>query len=60
MDKSMEYDVHPSDGLADDLNDDGIVLGEKTGTVADRNAMTRLGKEQLFKVRHNQGGGKEL
>jgi len=56
----MEYDVHPSDGLADDLNDDGIVLGEKTGTVADRNAMTRLGKEQLFKVRHNQGGGKEL
>ena len=45
MDKFVEYSIDPTDS-----HDDGVVLGEKEGTVADRNAMTRLGKEQLFKV----------
>ena len=45
MDKSVTYDTHERDPL-----DDGTVLGEKAGTVADRDAMRRLGKEQLFKV----------
>ncbi len=46
MDKSLSYRVD----AADDVSDETTVLGEKTGTVADRNAMARLGKEQLFKV----------
>lgn len=45
MDKSAEYNVDPSD----ELNDE-VVLGEKTGTLADKKAMARLGKEQVFKV----------
>ncbi len=45
MDKSVEYDVRASD----DLNEN-VVLDKKTGTVADRHDMQRLGKEQLFKV----------
>jgi hypothetical protein len=57
MDKSLAYSVDP----AEDVNDDGVVLGEKTGTVADRNAMARLGKEQLFKVsRHTATHRQEL
>ena len=53
MDKAVEYSVHVNDG--DDVAlDEGVVLGEKTGTVADRDAMARLGKDQLFKVRLNQ------
>ena len=52
MDKSLSYRVDATD---DNLSDETTVLGEKTGTVADRNAMARLGKEQLFKVsEHNQ------
>jgi len=46
MDKSAEYSIDASD----EINDD-VVLGEKTGTVADKKAMERLGKEQKFKVR---------
>lgn len=46
MDKSAEYTV----GLGDELNDE-VVLGEKTGTLADQKAMARLGKEQIFRVR---------
>ncbi|RMZ85432.1 hypothetical protein DV737_g752, partial [Chaetothyriales sp. CBS 132003] len=44
MDKSADYAVN------DDLEgfDDRTILGEKIGTVADRNAMARLGKEQQF------------
>ena len=45
MDKSVGYNVDPSD----ELNDE-VVLGEKTGTLADKKAMARLGKEQIFKV----------
>lgn len=45
MDKSAKYSVNAGDEL-----DDGVVLGEKTGTLADKKAMERLGKEQLFKV----------
>jgi hypothetical protein len=45
MNKAMEYSVNDVEGL-----DETTVLGEKTGTVADREAMARLGKEQLFKV----------
>ncbi len=48
MDKSVIYSTHERDPL-----DDGTVLGEKVGTVADRDAMRRLGKEQLFKVSSN-------
>ncbi len=45
MDKSAGYNVDP------DLEyNDEVVLGEKTGTVADKRDMARLGKEQLFKV----------
>ena len=47
MDKSLSYSVEPTD----DINKDAVFLGEKTGTVADKNAMARLGKEQVFKVR---------
>lgn len=45
MDKLAEYSVDPGD----ELNDE-VVLGEKTGTLADKRAMERLGKEQIFKV----------
>ena len=44
MDKSMDYSVNDVEA------DERTVLGEKTGTVADRDAMARLGKDQLFKV----------
>ncbi|KIX00815.1 uncharacterized protein Z518_09880 [Rhinocladiella mackenziei CBS 650.93] len=44
MDKSAEYNVDPSS----ELNDE-VLLGEKTGSVADKRDMDRLGKEQLFK-----------
>ncbi len=47
MDKSLSYRVDEAD---DHHSDETTVIGEKTGTVADRNAMARLGKEQLFKV----------
>ena len=53
MDKSVEYNVHVNDGDGAALGED-TVLGEKTGTVADRDAMARLGKDQLFKVRPDQ------
>lgn len=45
MDKSAELSIDPSD----DFND-GVLLGEKTGTLSDKKDMARLGKEQLFKV----------
>lgn len=45
MDKQAEYSVD----AGDEANDE-VVLGQKTGTLADKNAMARLGKEQVFKV----------
>ncbi|RMZ82153.1 hypothetical protein DV738_g1844, partial [Chaetothyriales sp. CBS 135597] len=44
MDKSADYTV------SDDPEgyDERVVLGEKIGTAADRDAMARLGKEQVF------------
>lgn len=45
MDKTAEYNVDPSS----ELNDEAL-LGEKTGSVADKRDMDRLGKEQVFKV----------
>ncbi|KIY02245.1 uncharacterized protein Z520_02383 [Fonsecaea multimorphosa CBS 102226] len=53
MDKSITYSIDPTE----DVNDDGVVLDEKTGTVADRNAMARLGKEQLFKANEQRNFG---
>lgn len=55
MDKSPEYSVE-----ANEVPDEGTVLGEKTGTLADRDAMARLGKEQLFKVCCDTDGCPEL
>ncbi|RMD41004.1 hypothetical protein DV735_g4103, partial [Chaetothyriales sp. CBS 134920] len=44
MDKSADYSVNDDpEGY-----DERTILGEKTGTAADRDAMARLGKEQLF------------
>ena len=45
MDKSAGYNVDPELEYHDET-----LLGEKTGTVADKRDMARLGKEQLFKV----------
>jgi hypothetical protein len=46
MEKSAVYNVDDVEGY-----DDSAYLGEKTGTVLDRDAMARLGKDQVFKVR---------
>ena len=47
MDKSADYSINDVEGS---YVDEGTVLGEKTGTVGDKEAMARLGKEQVFKV----------
>lgn len=49
MDKSPDYSVELNNDHNDEVNDE-VVLGEKTGTLADKRAMARLGKEQIFKV----------
>lgn len=45
MDKSADYAVD----FRDDQEDD-VVVDDRIGTLADRKAMARLGKEQVFKV----------
>lgn len=45
MDNQIEFTTEPTS----DLNDETL-LGEKTGSAADKRDMNRLGKEQLFKV----------
>ncbi|KAJ9632791.1 hypothetical protein H2204_007666 [Knufia peltigerae] len=44
MDKQADYSID----AGDEANDE-VVLGQKTGTLADKKAMARLGKEQVFK-----------
>jgi hypothetical protein len=45
MDKSVDHVVSEHDQQSDE-----IVIGRKTGTLADKKHMARLGKEQVFQV----------
>lgn len=45
MDNQIKSTIDPTS----DSNDE-VLIGEKTGSIADKRDMNRLGKEQLFKV----------
>lgn len=45
MDNQIEFTINPTSNPHDEA-----LLGEKTGSAADKRDMNRLGKQQLFKV----------